>query len=209
MEKKPRVTNKPSPSSAVLSASREVASEPDFDDTIARNRVVTILDAASVPRPPVEYKPTNPDARRRRLRAIAADHRAESVAALQEASQRDLRSDLGKYAPEPARAAALAERLNRTGKLVSAAQTLLTYAKEMEQIALSDAILFLEAENKQLQVAIEHEPHLSDSYTALQRFFDGRNTDITDGIARSNEMAVMEKALKERAAVSAKADREA
>lgn len=85
---------------------------------------------------------------------------------------------------------------------MNAAQALLIYAKEMEQIALSDAVVFLEAENKQLQVAIEHEPHLADRYSALLAFFDGRNSAIVDGIARSNEKVLLEKALKERPAAA-------
>ena len=56
--------------------------------------------------------------------------------------------------------------------------------------------------NKQLQVAIEHEPHLADRYSALLAFFDGRNSAIVDGIARSNEKVLLEKALKERPAAA-------
>ncbi len=126
------------------------APEADFDDTIAQNRALPILDPASLPRPPVGFRPTDPDVRNRRLRKLSTELRAEAIDALTEAGGRNMQADLGKYAPDPKRAQVLAERLQVTGKLVAVAQGLLSYAREVDQIALSDALLLLEAENKQL-----------------------------------------------------------
>jgi hypothetical protein len=163
--------------------------EADFDDTIAQNRALPILDPASVPRSPPGFRLTDPDKRNRRLRKLAAENRAEAVIALEEASQRDLKADLGKYAPSPTQAQPLAERLVQTGELVAVAQSLLAYAREVEQIALSDALIFLEAEHKQLEHAVEHEPALADRYRALGVLFAARKDAIVEGLARAAKEA--------------------
>jgi hypothetical protein len=166
-----------------------VVPEADFDDTIAHNRAVAVLDAASVPKPPAGYYPTDSDTRNRRLRKLATEHRAEAVNALREAAGKDLKADLGKYAPDPKRAEHLADRLSRSGKLLAAAQSLLSYAKEIDQIVLSDALLFLEAENKHLSYALEHEPPLFTSYPELRALFDARTVAILEGRARAAKEA--------------------
>ncbi|MFS8071560.1 MAG: hypothetical protein ACMG6S_34765, partial [Byssovorax sp.] len=44
------------------------APEADFNDTIAHNRSLPLLDTQAVPHPPRGYRPTDPDVRRARLR---------------------------------------------------------------------------------------------------------------------------------------------
>src|SRR5690242_11987486 len=99
------------PASAEPMRTGEAAPEADFDDTIAKNRVLPILDPTSLPRPPAGFRPTDPDTRNRRLRKVSSELRAEVLDALREAAGLDLIADLGKYAPDPRRAPALAERL--------------------------------------------------------------------------------------------------
>lgn len=159
--------------------------EADFDDTIAQNRALPLVDGATVPRPPLGYRATDPEVRNRRLRKVAAEHRAEALDALAEAAQRDMRQELGKYAPDPERAKALAERLSRAGALVTVAQALLGYAREMDQIALSDALLLLEQVHREVLHAAEHEPALAENYPALRTLFEARGGAIAEGRARA------------------------
>jgi hypothetical protein len=105
--------------------------------------------------------------------------------ALREAANRDLRDELGRFAPEPQRAAALVERLSTTGEAVARAEALLAYAREIDQIALSDAFLLLELENKQYANAVEHDPSLLAHYRALVKLFEARSVAIASGIARA------------------------
>jgi hypothetical protein len=170
-----------------------LVSEADFDDTIARNRALALLDPATVPTPPTAYRPTDPDVRNRRLRRLSSELRAEAGEALREAAKRDLAADLGKYAPDPARAPALLERMTTTGQFVTAVQTLLAYARELDQIAMSDVLVFLEAENKQLVHSLQHEPALAPRYTALQQLFASRAGAIAEGMARAKDEAAAEK----------------
>jgi hypothetical protein len=172
-------------------ASKPVSPTPDdgpkadFNDTIAHNRGLKLLDPNTVPHPPPGYRSTDPDERARRIRRLSGELRSEAMDALREAGGRDLQAELGRFAPEPKRATALVERLNNTGELVARAQALLDYAKESDQIAMSDALLFLEAERKQYENALEHEASLSASYRALAKLFEMRSGAIAEGIARA------------------------
>lgn len=156
--------------------------EADFNDTIAANRALPLLNPDSVPTPPKKYKATDSNIRARRLRRFAADHRAEAADALREVGTRDVEADLGKHAPDKARAANLLERMTQSGTLVDRATRLFAYAREMDQIALSDAFLYLEKMNKLLGSALEEEPHLEADYTALKKLFDARSEAIAEGM---------------------------
>lgn len=172
---------KPSTSSK---GSQEAAPAPeaDFNDTIASNRALALLDPEKVPDPPKKYKSTDPNIRARRLRRIAADHRSEAAEALRQVAKRDVQADLGKNAPDGARANGLLERMTQSGLLLDAANRLIAYAKEMDQIALSDAFLFLEKTNKYLATALEDEPHLEKHYSAVKKLFDARSEAIVEGM---------------------------
>ena len=69
---------------------------------------------------------------------------------------------------------------------MTAAQVLTTYARELDQIALSDAMTLLNAENKQLTYALEHEPALAESYTAVMTLFSAQAGAIAERIARAS-----------------------
>ena len=178
MPSKPKATKASSPRSTD-------SPEADFNDTIAANRGLKLLDPSTVPHPPPGYRATNADERARRIRRLAAELRSEAMDALREAAGRDLQAELGRFAPESKRAVALVDRLTTTGELVARAQTLLDYAKESDQIAMSDALVFLEAERKQYENAVEHEASLSAHYRALVKLFDMRSGAIADGMARA------------------------
>src|SRR6266511_605883 len=80
------------------------ASEANFDAALASNRVLSPLDPTLVPAPPKNYRPTDPEVRRRRLRHLSGELRADVLDALYESGSRDLRGELGKQAPNPWRA---------------------------------------------------------------------------------------------------------
>jgi hypothetical protein len=175
------------------------APEADFDDTIAKNRVLPVLSAASIPSPPNGYRPTNPDTRGRRLRPLAADLVSEAGDALRAIEGRDLKADLGKYAPDGSRAPALLARMKQTSDLVTSVQSLLTYAKELDQIARSDALRFLESVNKSLGDAVDHDPTLATKYMAVQKLFTARSEAIAEGMVRSKEQVAADKAAADKA----------
>jgi hypothetical protein len=165
------------------------APEADFDDNIAHNRVLPVPDPETVPKPDKGYRPTDPATRSRRLRRIAGEHRAEGILALTQIAKRDTKTDLGTHAPDGKRAKALLDRMNRTGDLVTAALTLLAYAKEQDQIALSDALVYMEAVNKELNHTLEHVPTMAANYGALMSFFAGRSDAIIEGMTRAKDEA--------------------
>jgi hypothetical protein len=170
-------------------------SEADFDDTIAKNRALPLLDPESIPARPKGFVSTDPKVRLRRLRRLADEHRAEGHDALVESSKLDLRAILGKRAPDPRRAAVLAERMSQSGALVARAERLLQYAKEMDEIALSDALLFLDAVNKEQEHEASHDPDVSEHFRALIKLYQARSSIIVEGIARrSAEKAAAKKA---------------
>ena len=94
--------------------------EADFDDTIAQNRTIPIIDPASVPRSPPGFRLTGQDKRNQRLRKVAGELRAETVDALQEAGARDLKADLGKYAPSQTQLQRPIQRERKTAEARSA-----------------------------------------------------------------------------------------
>jgi hypothetical protein len=170
---------------ATATAASTAAPEADFDDTIARNRGLALLDAHSIPLPPRGYRSTDPDVRRARLRRFSGDLRAESMDALREGAGRDLAAELGRFAPDPRRLGALAERLTITGEAVARAESLLAYAREIDQIALSDAFALLDLENQQYTNAVAHDAALVAGYRALVRLFEARSAAIVAGMARA------------------------
>lgn len=58
---------------------------------------------------------------------------------------------------------------------------------------MSDVLIFLEAENKELVHALDHEPALAAHSTALQHLFAARAGAIIEGMARAKDEATAEK----------------
>lgn len=175
----PKPAPKPGPSAAP-----KPAPIADFDDTIAHNRALPVFDAGNVPKPPAGYRPTDPDVRNRRLRKLSAGLRAEADLALAEAAERDLKDDLGKHAPDPADAAPLRARLEACARLHAAARAFHGYAREIDQIVMSDVLRYLELEHKELVHAMEHEPAIAEKYPKLRALFAARAGAIAEGLAR-------------------------
>jgi hypothetical protein len=178
-------TTKTNAASAPLATS-SVGGEADFDDTIAKNRALPLLDPDLIPARPHGFTLTDPKVRLRRLRRLADEHRAEGHDALVEASKVDLRAVLGKRAPDPKRATGLAERMKQSAALVARAERLLQYANECDEIVLSDALVFLQAVNKEYAHEVTHDPNVAEHFTALAKLFEARSTAISEGMARKS-----------------------
>jgi hypothetical protein len=163
--------------------------EAAVNDTLAKNRACPVVDAAAVPHPPSAYRATDPKVRSKRLRKLEGTLRSEASDALREAAKRGaaLKTDLGTFAPDPAQAAALVERLGQTSDLVTTAEDLVRYARELDQIAAGDAVLYLEAENKEYKNALSHNAGLATRYAALKKFFDARGDAVRQGRARAKK----------------------
>jgi hypothetical protein len=160
-------------------------SEADFKDTIANNRGLALMDLTTVPHLPDAFRPTDQAERSRRIRWLSMELKAEAIAALNEAGKRDLKAELGPFAPDPQRAVTIGDRVAHSAEILARAEDLLGYAKEVHQIAMSDALNFLEAEQKQYLNAVEHKNGLAAHYRALVKLFEMRSGAIADGIAQS------------------------
>jgi hypothetical protein len=160
-----------------------------FDDTIARTRGLAITAAAGVPKAPSGYQPTDPEQRKKRLRRIAATLRAEVLTALGLLGSRgaEVKDDLGKFAPDGAQAKGIADRMTKAGALASAATALAEFAAEADQIAISDAVVLLEAVNKQLKNAASSDPALLTAYAPVVEIFATRNAAIQAGKKRAKK----------------------
>lgn len=156
----------------------------DFNDTIARNRALPMIRAAEIPAPPAAYKETDGEMRNQRLRRIAEEHSAEGVDALEAMSKIDLKKVLGERAPDPALAGVLANRLIEGQKALGRIARLYAFAKEMDEINRSDALVYLEDVNKRYAVAVDDDPGIAEDFAAMVKLFEARSTAIVEGIAR-------------------------
>jgi len=160
-------------------------SEADFNDTIARNRAMSMIDPNRIPPTPEGFVATDSTIRVRRLRRLSDEHRSEAHDALVEASKLDLTAVLGKRAPDSARALTLAERMSQSGMVAARAERLARYANEMDEIALNDALVFLEALFSEYEHEAKHDPNVAQHFPAMIRLFESRSAAIAKGIARS------------------------
>jgi hypothetical protein len=157
------------------------------DDTIAYNRACSPVPAAVIPAVPAGYRPTNADHRRRSLRLLALELQAEAILALEEIASNaaTIEQDLGEFAPDPAPTKALLTRVQDIGKSLAAQEALAQFHREIEDIALSDAVMLLESAHKEYQHRVARVPQLAQRYAALERFFRFRSAAISEGIARA------------------------
>lgn len=181
-KKAPKTNTTVSPSPAA-SPPAEVGPE----DTIAYNRACSPIPAAAIPVVSAGYRPTEHDSRRRVLRLLASDLKAEAILALKEISKNGatLRQDLGEFAPDPASTDALLTRVEEIDSSIAAQEALLHFHHEIEDIALSDTVVLLEAAYKEYQHRADRVPQLAQRYAALDRFFRARSAAISEGMARS------------------------
>lgn len=169
------------------SAPATLTAEAGLTDTIARNRVCSPVPAQAIPVAPDGYQPTDIEQRRRALRLVARDQEAEVMSALDEiaANEANFKQDLGDLAPDAAPAKKLASRLLATRTTLAALESLVRFHRELEDIALSDALLLIEATHREYTHRVDRMPQLALRYPALVRFFAGRSATIADGIART------------------------
>ena len=164
-----------------------IPAEVGPEDTIAYNRACAPIAETAIPAVPAGYRPTDFEHRRRFLRLLSGDLRAEAILALAEIIARapTLQQDLGELAPSPETANALFTRIQETGKSIASQEALLHFHREIEDIALSDALQLLEAAFKEYQHRLDRFPQLAQRYTALERLFRARSAAISEGMARA------------------------
>jgi hypothetical protein len=174
-----------------LEGTQDHAPEASIDDQLAIHRGLPPIEASQIPVPPDDFKPTEVLVRNRRLRRVADKSRPQLLLALNEVAGRgaNLSKDLGQYAPPVEAATQLARRLTTLSAGVSAASRLLNYLEELDEIALSDAILHLESINREYQHALSHKPSLATTYEQLDRFFSSRSDAISEGRAQAHPAA--------------------
>jgi len=156
-------------------------------DTIAVNRVLPVTPTKDIPRPPPRFKATDAETRRRELRKVAVNLTAELLRALREAQSKvpQLQGDFGHHAPEAADAGAIADRHDSISPSLSAAETLATFLRELEDINLSDGEFLLETLWDLYQHNIKYDGSLVGQYPALVAYFEGKSAAIASGKAHA------------------------
>lgn len=158
--------------------------EAELGDTIAVNRSVAIVSVDKFPKIPPEYRATPPDVRKTELRKLDSDLMDELLAALLACKSRGaaMSDDLGKKAPPAEKAGELHQRLTAVQETLAVARPLLAYLQEVEDIAIHDAVLYLE-KVKKLYDNNADDPNLAALYTKVNALFSARNAKISQGIA--------------------------
>ena len=161
---------------------------PRDDDSIAKNRVLSVTPAAAIPAVTSDYRETEAATRRKRLRRMADNQHAEALRALELVAARagELKNDLGKFAPDAAPASLLLERLKQLQPARRNAEKLFVFLKELEEIAWSDATVFLEKVNGQVENAVQHDHSIAETYAAVIKVFEQRRAAIVEGKARAS-----------------------
>jgi hypothetical protein len=180
-------------------APKDHAPEASIDDQLAVHRGLAPVEASQIPVPPDDFKPTDGTTRRRRLRRVADKSRSQATLALNEVAGRGaaLQTDLGQYAPPAERGAQLSQRLTTLSSSIRSATQLLTFLEELDEIALSDAALYLDSVNKEYEHALSHKPSLATSYEQLEKFIQSRSDAIVEGIANARSTTTPEPAKKD------------
>lgn len=156
-------------------------------DSLMENRRLPVAPAASIPKVPAGFSPTPNDERARRLTRPAEALRAEIVAALGEVIGRKAtyRSELGDVPPEPTLAETLHPRLLALHDSREAAEALVGYLRELEEIAYSDAADFLQAVDDEVRHRSHKNSELTTAYARVLLLTQARGQAVAEGIARS------------------------
>lgn len=178
---------KKSTKAPVAKASAMGAADPA--DTIAKNRGVKPVEAVLLPTVPPGFSATPFEERRTRLRLVPETQRAELLSALREAYARraTLAKEMGELAPDVSHAADLADRIESLSRTVAALAALRTCHEELEDIALSDALVLLELVNAEFQHRKGKIADLAGKYPHLDTLFAQRGSLIAEGIARKKD----------------------
>lgn len=189
--KKPaKAAAKSGPAAHVTPAQTEAASADPLD-SLAKNRALRPVPAASLPALPSGFLATPFEERRTRLRSVPQVQRAELLAALREVYGRkgSVKTELGEFAPEVGHAAALAERTEVLQSTLQALRALVVCHEELEDIALSDGMMLLEKLHEEFAHRQTKLPDLAGKYPHLQTLFEQRSSLIAEGIARKKEQS--------------------
>ncbi len=170
------------------------AAQAGIKDNIARTRALPVVPVSGIPPVPDGYRPADLVDKKRSLRLMPAELRAEAIAALAEidANAANVAADLGELAPDPAQAKDLLDRVQSTESTLGALNALVQYHSEIEGIALSDAIQILEETYAEYQHRVARKPQLAVRYPSLAKFFQFRSDAIAAGIARAKAAATTE-----------------
>jgi hypothetical protein len=167
----------------------EVPPPAGAKDTIAKSRALVFPTAEQFPPIPEGYQPTRLEERKRRLRPIPQDLIAEGLRALREIDSAGdgIRKDLGELAPDTSAALPLATRIEALEAAIGRQESLLYAYREIEDIALTDAVELLEAVYEEYEHRVKKVPSLATRYPMLAAYFKARSDAISKGIARARE----------------------
>jgi hypothetical protein len=156
-------------------------------DSLAVNRQLPVVAAASIPPAPAGFVPTPPEERVRRLTRPADSLRAELRAALALVISRKAtyRQELGDVPPDVAVAETLHPRLAELQTSREAAERLVTYLRELEAIALSDAANYLQTIDEEVTHRARKNSALTSIYAPVLLLAQSRSQAIAEGMARS------------------------
>jgi hypothetical protein len=162
-------------------------------DSVARVRSLPVPGLTSIPVPPKDYVPLLPE-ERQRLRKLAADLRAEALAALTElsASSATYQADLGDLVPEVAETGPLAKRMADSAANLAAAQLYASYVQDLQLVAFSDGLELLEAVHAELIHRLPRRPQLATKYAKVLSLFEQRAASISEGMAQARKTATKE-----------------
>lgn len=157
------------------------------DDTLARTRTLPLPAAATIPRAPKGFVATDPATRRRALKRVGKDERAEVKDALQELidkGQPALAEDFKGHAPDAALATALRDRAEAVDRAYSRALKLVAFLKEARELVWSDARTLVDGAHEELLHVARHEPDVKEEYPAVIKAATMRGEAIARGMAR-------------------------
>lgn len=180
--------NKGTPQPKALATAPQAAP----NDQIAINRTVKAIAPETLPAVPLRFVPSTSDVRRRTLRLVAEDQRSELLDALKElqGAGAKLTTDLGEFAPNTAVVPEIMGRIVAAEGVLQRLRSLVTCHEELEDIALSDALVLLEQAYGEYEHRVSHIPALANRYPKLARFFAQRSQAIVEGHARRRAVKV-------------------
>ena len=158
-----------------------------INDILAVNRTVELMPISSLPGTPDHYAPTDPDVRRKMLRFVDDSQRSELVEGLREIVKvgwTQLKLDLGDV-PDAAEADALADRIVAVADILNALQPLVNCYNELEMIALSDGVLFLDTIWNEYEHFVVKKPQIAARYKKLVTFYQQKSAKIVEGKTRA------------------------
>ncbi len=180
------MANKKTPISTSSTSTASTASTAPHD-SLAQNRLLPVVPADTIPKVPKGFVATDNDERMRRLTRPAESLRAEHIVALGQviARKATYRSELGDVPPDVALAEILHPRLTTLQASREAAEALVVYLRELEEIAYSDAADYLQAVNDEVVHRVRKNSELATSYSSVLLISQARRQAIAEGRARA------------------------